>query len=34
MFIGMSPNILAICTFPGTVILSDEVYIPEVGKYI
>ena len=29
MFSGMSPHILAICTFLGTVILSDEVYIPE-----
>ena len=34
MFSGMSPNILAICTFFGKVILSDEVYIPETWKYI
>ena len=30
MFSGMRSHILAICTFLGTVILSDEVYIPEV----
>ena len=34
VFSGMSPQILAIGTFLGSVILSDEVYIPEVWKYI
>ena len=34
VFSGMSPQILAIGTFLGPVILSDEVYIPEVWKYI
>ena len=31
---GMSSQILAIGTFLGAVIFSDEVYIPEVWKYI
>ena len=31
---GVSPQILAIGTFLWTVILSDEVYIIEVRKYI
>ena len=34
MFSGTKLHILASCTFLGTVILSDEVYIPEVWKYI
>ena len=34
LFSGMSSQILAIGTFLGTVIFSDELYIPEVWKYI
>ena len=34
VFSSVSPQILAIDTFLGTVILSDEAYIPEVRKYI
>ena len=34
MFSGMSPIFLAICTFLGTVILSDEVYPWSLKRYI
>ena len=34
LFSGMGPHIWAIATFLGTIILRDEVYIPEVWKYI
>ena len=34
VFSAMSPYILAIGAFHGTVILSDERYIPEIWIYI
>ena len=34
VFSDKSSQILAIGTFLGTVIISDEVYIPEVWKYV